>query len=206
MTITIGLVSDVHSSPMPLRQALDIFEREKVDDIICAGDIAGYYDTVAPTVELLAQSGCKAVAGNHDLTYLEKPAGEDDHRVRAYLQQLPLTLELEIAGKKILVVHANPPAEQFGGIKLLDQQGDIIEQRKQEWIDKLTGVDCDVLIVGHTHQVYALQLGAVFVVNPGSSVFNHSCMILSLPDLTVRHFALGRQDIIKCWNFSMLNR
>ena len=204
MTTKIGLVSDVHSSPGPLRQALNIFEREKVDDIICAGDIAGYYDTVAPTIELLARSGCKAVLGNHDQSYLEKPAREDDQQVRAYLQQLPLTLSLEIEQKKLLVVHANPPAEQYGGIRLLDQQGAVRDERRQEWIARLSAVDCDVLIVGHTHQVFALQLGNVFVVNPGSSVFNHSCMILSLPDLSVRSFALGNHDMVKCWNFSML--
>jgi len=204
MTTTIGLISDVHSSPLPLRQALDIFERENVDDIICAGDIAGYYDSVTPTVELLIQSNCKAVIGNHDQSWLEHPAPEEAHHVRAYLGGLPPTLEFEVEGIKVMVVHANPPAEQVGGIRLLDQQGEIIEQRCQEWASNLSAVDCDLLIVGHTHQVYAAQLGKVFVINPGSSVFNHSCMILSLPELTVREFALGNQDIVRCWNFSML--
>ncbi len=204
MTTRIGLISDVHASPQPLRQALDIFERESVDDIICAGDIAGYYDTVAPTIDLLAHARCKAVMGNHDQSYLEQPAREDDQDVRAYLEALPLRLELEIEGLRVLVVHANPPEEQNGGIKLLDQQGGIIEDRRQEWTSNLAEVDSDVLIVGHTHQVFALPLGRVFVVNPGSSVFNHSCMILSLPELTVREFALGRRNIVRCWNFSML--
>lgn len=204
MTTTIGIVSDVHSSPRPLRQALDIFDQEKVDDVICAGDIAGYFDSVAPTVALLAQSGCKAVSGNHDQSWLEKPAPDNDHPVREYLQALPQRLELEIEGLKVLVVHANPPAEQSGGLRLLDPQGNVMADRKLEWTEKLSGEDCDVLIVGHTHQVYALPLGNVFVVNPGSTVFNHSCMILSLPDLMVRSFALGNQDIVKCWNFGML--
>ena len=204
MTTRIGLISDVHASPQPLRQALDIFERESVDDVICAGDIAGYYDTLAPTIDLLARSKCKAVAGNHDQSYLEQPAREDDREVRAYLEALPRSLELEIEGLKLLVVHAHPPAEQNGGIKLLDQQGGIIEDHRQEWTSNLAGIDSDVLIVGHTHQVFALPLGQVFVVNPGSSVFNHSCMILSLPELTVREFALDRHNIVRCWNFSML--
>lgn len=204
MSTRIGLVSDVHSSPQPLRQALEIFEREGVDEIICAGDIAGYYDSVAPTVQLLAQSRCYAVMGNHDLKYLARPIGETEQPARDYLQRLPATLELDIEGKKILVVHANPPAEQYGGIKLLEQNGDIIETRRQEWSEMLAGIGKDILVVGHTHQVYALQLGDVFVVNPGSSVFNHSCMILSLPDLGVSEFALGDREIVKCWNFSML--
>ena len=204
MTTRIGLISDVHCSPEPLAEALELFSREKVDDIICCGDIAGYYDSLEPTIELLARSNCKTIVGNHDQSYLEKSAQDGESRIRAYLQNLPQTLNLEIEGKRIYVVHANPPSEQHGGIKLLDQQGELRQDRINEWTMALTGFGHDVLIVGHTHQVYAVQLGDVFVINPGSSAFNHSCMILSLPDLSVQTCALGKQEIIKCWNFSML--
>jgi len=205
MTTRIGLISDVHCSPEPLAEALELFSREKVDDIICCGDIAGYYDSLEPTIELLARSNCKTIVGNHDQSYLEKSAQDGESRIRAYLQNLPQTLNLEIEGKRIYVVHANPPSEQHGGIKLLDQQGELRQDRINEWTMALTGFGHDVLIVGHTHQVYAVQLGDVFVINPGSSAFNHSCMILSLPDLSVQTCALGKQEIIKCWNFSMLS-
>jgi len=205
MTTRIGLISDVHSSPGPLAEALEIFSSEQVDDIICCGDIAGYYDSLEPTIGLLARSNCKAIVGNHDQGYLEKPPQDGESSIRTYLQTLPQTLDLEIAGKRIFVVHANPPSEQHGGIKLLDQQGELRQDRINEWTMALTGFEHDVLIVGHTHQVYAVQLGDVFVINPGSSVFNHSCMILSLPDLSVQTYALGKQEIIKCWNFSMLS-
>ena len=205
MTTRIGLISDVHSSPDPLAEALEIFSNEQVDDIICCGDIAGYYDTLEPTIELLARSNCKAIVGNHDQGYLKKPRQDGESSIRAYLQTLSQTLDLEIEGKRIFVVHANPPSEQHGGIKLLDQQGETRQDRIDEWTMTLSELEHDVLIVGHTHQVYALQLGTVFVVNPGSTVFNHSCMILSLPDLSVQTYALGKQEIIKCWNFSMLS-
>lgn len=206
MTTRIGLVSDVHSSPGPLKQALDFFAAEGVDDIICAGDIAGYYDTLEPTIDLLTTANCKTIAGNHDLSWLERPPHAGDERIRDYLQALPPTLELEIDGVRLLAVHANPPAEQRGGIRLLDQHGEPRPDRQQEWTAKLSSLEHDLLIVGHTHQVYALRLGGVLVVNPGSTVFNHSCMIVSLPDLTVRSFALGNRDIVACWNFGMLYR
>ena len=205
MTTRIGLISDVHSTPGPLAEALELFSNEQVDDIICCGDIAGYYDTLEPTIALLARSNCKAIVGNHDQDYLEKPLQDGESSIRAYLQALPQTLDLEIEGKRIFVVHANPPSEQHGGIKLLDQQGETRQDRIDEWTMALSELEHDVLIVGHTHQVYAEQLGGVFVINPGSSVFNHSCMILSLPDLSVQTYALGKQEIIKCWNFSMLS-
>ena len=205
MTTRIGLISDVHSSPDPLAEALELFNDEKVDDIICCGDIAGYYDTLEPTIDLLVRSNCKAIIGNHDQSYLEKTEQDGESTIRSYLQALPQTLDLEIEGKRVHVVHANPPSEQHGGIKLLDQQGEIRQDRTDEWTVTLSEFEQDVLIVGHTHQVYAVQLGKVFVINPGSSVFNHSCMILSLPDLSVQTYALGDREIIKCWNFSMLN-
>ena len=200
MTTRIGLISDVHSSPEPLRQALEIFDREKVDEIICAGDIAGYYDTLPETIELLVRSNCRAIIGNHDQSYLDESKTEDSP-MRDYLQHLPQTLDLEIEQKRVFVVHANPPSEQHGGIKLLDQQGEVKAERKELWADNLADFDRDILIVGHTHQVFAEQLGQVLVVNPGSTVFNHSCMILSLPEARVETYALSNQEIVKCWNF-----
>ena len=204
MSYRIGIVSDVHSSPVPLKQALDLFAREQVDDIICAGDIAGYYESVTPTVELLEDFGCKSIVGNHDQYFLEKTSPQDYPVAHRYLRSLPTTLALEIEEKRVLVVHANPPDEQHGGIKLLNTEGEVVQQRKDDWREPLADLDFDVLIVGHTHQVYAEQIGNVFVVNPGSSVFNHSCMILSFPQLEVETYALEDQEIVKCWRFSML--
>ena len=207
MTTRIGLISDVHSSPVELAEALQIFAEQRVDDIICAGDIAGYYDGLLPTIQLLAESNCKTIVGNHDQSWLEKNTSEqsdgEHSEIRNYLQQLPQTLQLSIEGKRLFVVHANPPSEQHGGIKLRNRYGEIVEERKTDWSQRLAGFEHDVLIVGHTHQVYAEQLGNVLVVNPGSVPFNHCCMILSLPDLKVETYALGDREIIHCWNFSM---
>ena len=203
MAYRIGIISDVHCSPAPLAEALRIFSEQGVDDIVCAGDIAGYYDTLEPTVELLAEAQCKTIVGNHDQSWLHKNP-DDTGPARAFLEALPQTLDLEIEGKRVFVVHANPPSEQHGGIKLLDQQGRVIEERRAEWRERLADCDYDVLVVGHTHQVYAEQLDDLLLVNPGSVPFNHSCMILSFPDLDVQTFALGRREIVRCWNFSML--
>ena len=39
------------------------------------------------------------------------------------------------------------------------------------------------------------------MVNPGSSAFNHSCAILSLPEMTVQVFPLSDKEIEKTWNW-----
>ena len=102
-----------------------------------------------------------------------------------------------LGDQRCYVGHPNPTDSQHGCNKIIGQDGDIIQQRKDLWCGELHDFDYDVLIVGHTHQVFAEQLGKVFVVNPGSSAFNHSCMILSLPELKVQIFTLENKDIIK---------
>jgi len=204
MTSRIGIISDVHASPIPLQQALDIFDNSGVSEIICAGDIAGYFDQLKPCVELLKKHHCKTIIGNHDQSYLKDNPDQVNSKEYAYLQALPETIELTREAKKILVVHAAPPARQHGGIKLLDKDGEFIPQQIADWTEKLKLEHCDVLIVGHTHQVFALQLGDTFVINPGSSQFNHSCMVLTLPEIQVDIFALENKEIVKSWNFSLL--
>ncbi len=204
MSTRIGIISDIHASPEPLRHALHIFDSANVSEIICAGDIAGYFDQLDACIDLLKSYDCKTIIGNHDQSYLLENSDRIDSDECNYLRALPETIELGIEGKRILVVHAEPPAIQHGGIKLLNKEGELIPERVRDWADKLDNVDCDVLIVGHTHQVFALQLGDVFVVNPGSSQFNHSCMILSLPDMRVDAIALENKTIVKSWNFGMM--
>lgn len=99
------------------------------------------------------------------------------------------------------MVHASPPGSMIEGIRLLDKTGDLIEEEKQAWAACLARFEHDVLIVGHTHQVFAEKLGNILVINPGSTCFNHSCAILTLPDLSVQWFSLSDKPIQKSWNW-----
>lgn len=204
MATKIGLLSDPHARPGALREALEILAREQAEPIICAGDIAGYFDGLEETIALLQQYDCKCIVGNHDQDFLESLREKPSSPTLEFLQQLPQTLEFEIEQKRILVVHAQPPSEQHGGIKLLQQNGEINDAQKEFWRTQLSGLDHDVLVVGHTHQVFAVTMDDLLLINPGSSAFNHSCMLLRLPDMQIQQFALGGHDIIKCWNFGML--
>ena len=199
----IGLISDPHAYPEPVAEALSIFKKEQVDAIWCTGDIAGYGEGLDETIHLLQQSGCQSIFGNHEAWYLEKHSAEADSNTRQYLQTLPRVLQQTTEGQSLYMVHASPPDSLMDGIKLLDQQGHIIESEKQQWTERLTDFTADVLIIGHTHQVFAEWLGSTLVINPGSSQFNHSCAILSLPGLTLEWFALSGQPIIKSWNWGM---
>lgn len=198
----VGLISDVHATAAPVREALAIFAREGVQQVFCAGDIAGYRDELAETVTLLADNGVRSVRGNHDLRYLEEQPATADDGVAAYLRTLPAVIDTVIEGRRVYMVHAEPPDACIGGgIRLLDQDGAVRPERALQWHRQLAGFDCDVLVVGHTHQVFAERLGNTLVVNPGSSVFNHACAILHLPEASVQVIPLSGQPVARYWSW-----
>jgi putative phosphoesterase len=199
----LGLLSDPHAYPEPVAEALSIFKHEQVDAIWCTGDVAGYGAELEQTISLLQKSDCQLIMGNHEIEYLQKNSEMAGSDIHSYLSSLPRVKQQNIEGKRVYMVHASPPDFLKGGIRLLDQLGNVIDSEKQDWTTRLSDFESEVLIVGHTHQVFAERLGSTLVINPGSSQFNRSCAILSLPDLNVQWFALSGQSIRKSWNWGM---
>ena len=197
----IGLISDVHAAPEPVAEAMAIFSDAGVEQVLCAGDIAGYNDDLEQTIDLLLDSNCHSIMGNHDLLYLDHHEDEQGNRCIAFLEHLPVSYETRIEGKNIYMVHAQPPDSCHGGIKLLDKKGIVQPEKIAFWADKLQPFEYDVLVVGHTHQVFSETIAGTLVVNPGSSVFNNCCAILRLPEMTVELFALSGKNIVNTWNW-----
>jgi putative phosphoesterase len=73
------------------------------------------------------------------------------------LAQAPVSLELEAAGAKILMVHASPwkPFEDY-----------IMPRSPQ--LPRFARLPYDFVILGHTHVPMVQQAGNVTVINPGS--------------------------------------
>ena len=197
----IGLISDVHATPEPVAEALAIFSKAGVSKVLCAGDIAGYKDQLEETIKLLIGNNIQTISGNHDLSYIAYHKDEPDNDVISYLKQLPATLEMSIAGKDVYMVHAHPPDKNHGGIKLLDKVGQVQPDKMEQWTKNLKSFNYDVLVVGHTHQVFAEYIADTLVINPGSTVFNNCCAILHLPEMTVEMFSLSGKSIEKTWNW-----
>jgi putative phosphoesterase len=196
----LGLVSDVHASPEPLAAALDLFAREGVERVLCAGDIAGYGDALDATIDLLRGAGVETIHGNHDRWFLEAQ-GVATRASRDWLSELPAVLEEEVEGRRLYCVHASPPQSLMDGIRLLDESGAMDTAARAGWTARLAGLDADLLVVGHTHQLFAECLGETLVVNPGSTLFNRSCAIVDLPSLEVRLLALPGETARVVWDW-----
>lgn len=133
MTTKIGLISDVHATLAPVREALAIFQAHGVAHVFCGGDIAGYGTELAQTVDLLIGSGCETIMGNHDLWYLNSATHDKTEKVAAYFEKLPLWLERTFEEKRVYFVHASPPQSLMAGITLLDENEQVLVVRKNQW-------------------------------------------------------------------------
>ena len=199
----IGLLSDVHAAAGPLREALALLRSHEVERLLCAGDVAGYGNELEETVALLQEAEVQVVLGNHDLWWWQRYRYEAPAHLADYFGALPAMLAFSVAGTIVCLVHASPLGHLMEGIRLLDDEGMVRPEQRDRWCAGLQKCDAEVLVVGHTHQVFAERLGASLVVNPGSTLFNHTCAILHLPERRVDFLALPGKSPVPSWNWGM---
>ena len=194
----IGVISDIHGYLEPLQSALALFDHHKVDQIICAGDLADGGDDGEAVVELLRARDILCVQGNHDrdafvdqawLRRNLRAAGETtstallNSETVAYLSGLPLALHFVWEGVSACIAHGTPTSNTTYLFP---------ESPQERWDEALSQTDADVVILGHTHVPMAVQKGQRWVLNPGSVARNRfadtrTCAILTLPDV---HFSV----------------
>jgi putative phosphoesterase len=170
------IISDIHGNLAALRA---IEARERFDQVMCLGDIVGYGPEPAACLRWLRERNVVVVVqGNHDRALGEGvPArcapqfqwlaeatysiGETQLAAdeKAYLAALPTRALIDRGERRLLLVHASASDPLYG------YRASTVEA----WTDDLIGVNADVVLVGHTHLQFQLQVGATKLVNPGSA-------------------------------------
>ena len=159
----IGIVSDIHAEPKALRRVLA--DMPSVDGVLCAGDAVSEYQFCAETVQLLQHVNAQCIQGNHEMvlfsgrnaTYLKKCQAEFAPALLDILATAPVSLALEVAGARLLMVHASPwkPFEEY-----------IFPRSPQ--LPRFAQLPYDFVILGHTHIPMVEYVDRVTVINPGS--------------------------------------
>jgi diadenosine tetraphosphatase ApaH/serine/threonine PP2A family protein phosphatase len=175
----IAVISDIHSNLEALTRARVEIEQEKVDEIVCLGDIVGYGANPNECVDIVRGLTPHVLLGNHDEAAVdltkteffnpfariaaEWTAGALTPGNREYIAGLPLTIERH----GILFVHASPvhPEEWNYILTPSDAAGNFHAMRTE------------VCFLGHTHvpEIFGEDLwtrhivrGEKFIVNVGS--------------------------------------
>ena len=158
----IGIVSDVHCNERGLSRALDLMG--EADELICLGDSIYEFRFSNEVVRLLRARGAHVILGNHEEGFLgphgarARAAAGIDASLLSWLAARPHRLELEIGGKKLLMIHSTP----------WEPRGAYVFPHSS-LLTRFAEADADFVFYGHTHHQLVRRIGKVLVINPGSA-------------------------------------
>jgi putative phosphoesterase len=178
----IAVFSDVHANLCALEAILADIELQRVDRVICLGDLVGYGAFPNEAVDLVRRCDTATVMGNYDdavaygradcgcvyrsgdeqanglgsLAWTRQIVSEDN---KAYLRRLPMRLQVAVNGVSVALVHGSPTR--------IDEY--LFEDRPRASLERALDVaGADVLVCGHTHLPYHRVFGRRHLVNVGS--------------------------------------
>jgi putative phosphoesterase len=166
MARRVAVLYDIHGNLPALEAVLAEMDAERVDAVVCGGDVlVGAYQSEC--LALLEARGTRFLAGNCEREVLA--GGEDTNawmaaqlteRDRQLVAAWPDRVELDVDGLgRVLFCHASPRGDD-----------DLLTflTPPQVVAEALAGVDADIVVIGHTHQQFDVRSGRVRLLNAGS--------------------------------------
>ena len=175
----IAIISDIHANIFALEAVLkDIQRKRNIDEILCLGDVVGYYCYPNECIELVREQCSLTMLGNHDAgiigdepsfyfnpTAYEMITWTKDNikpENQKWLTTLPRRRKIERNGKSLYLVHGSP----FRVFDYMDSHSD------KHWNimlgEAFEKIKTNVLLVGHTHVPIKKKYKGRYFVNPGS--------------------------------------
>lgn len=174
----LAIISDIHGNLTALDAVLTELAEQKIDDILCLGDVAASGPQPREVIDRLKQRAIPVVVGNTDdwllfpklkeqTTLFGKNCQDIDLWVsqqlrledRAYLRSFQPTIAREVGGKLLLVYHGSPRSYNER----------IMATTSEEALAEALGTNqADIFIGGHTHIQLYRRHKAALVLNPGS--------------------------------------
>ena len=170
----IAVISDIHANVYALMNVLEDIDNEKVDIIICLGDLVGYGPHPNEVISMIKERHILCIKGNYDNSVVDNEysyiretpinsfslpwaVNELKEENRIFLENLPSAITLNIANKNLLFVHGSPNKIN----EYLFKDGD-------NTLDTMNSISADVLICAHTHIPGIKEFGTKVYVNCGS--------------------------------------
>lgn len=175
----IGIISNIHGNLIALENVLAELGRERVDKIICLGDIVFGGPQPRGVIERLRALGLPIIMGNTDIHFVHTPVpdpnDENDRRImemidwaRAqlsvddlnYLKTLQPRIEMVLEnGSSLLCYHGSPDSNT----------NVILATTPDDELAKILGDHrATIMAGGHTHMQMFRRFGDAILINPGS--------------------------------------
>jgi putative phosphoesterase len=160
----VGVVSDLHNNVAALEYALEYLSQCGV--ILNLGDLVSDYSVNPEIIRRARNAGLWSIAGNHEKAILLHPGSTLRDRLAhedlAYLRSLPPRRDVIFDGRSLVVAHGAPwdDPNQY--------RCEYVFANDTAALSRLSTIDADVVLLGHTHYSMSLRLGSLLVLNPGS--------------------------------------
>lgn len=170
----IAVISDIHANIYALMNILEDIDDQKVDTIICLGDLVGYGPHPNEVVSAIRRRNILCIKGNYDSSVVDNQysyiretelnsfslpwtVNELREENRLYLNNLPSSISLNILNKKILFVHGSPNTVNEYLLDNSENTAKVMEDLNE-----------DVLVCAHTHLPSVKEFNRKVYVNCGS--------------------------------------
>ena len=211
----LAVISDIHGNIYALMKALEDIDEQKVDKIICLGDLVGYGPHPNEVVALIKRREIPCIKGNYDAsvvdgdyTYIRNtainsfalPWASNEVRVsnKYFLDSLPTSLKYTFNEVNFLFTHGSPNAIN-----------DYLFEDAANTIEVMNQLEDDVLVCAHTNIPCAKKYGNKLLINVGSlGKPNPTYAIIEIEDngevkVTFRYLEYEFKRIVK--DCTMLN-
>lgn len=171
----IAIISDVHANLAALESI-----QEPCDLLFCLGDLVDYGPQPREAIHWVRERALRVIRGNHDhaLGYnvdcrcapVMREASVTTRQwhsyllsqdEKEYLQGLPITERLELAGATFHLAHASPTGDLYDYHIIPDAPDEALTEA-------IEGIEADFILLGHTHLPMLRTIGTTTIVNPGS--------------------------------------
>ena len=135
-----------------------------VDELLCLGDSIFEYRFSNDVVARLRERRAHIIQGNHEEVFLSaagvraRERAGIDPALLTFLAEQPLRRHLELAGKRLLLIHSTP----------WEPRGEYVHPHSTK-LNRFAEADADIVLYGHTHCQVVKRVGSVLVINPGSA-------------------------------------
>lgn len=161
----IGIISDIHGNHVALQAVLERLDAMGAHEIICLGDVAGYYSQINECCETLRDRGIFTLLGNHDhylTTGEECPRSNSANRCIEYQRAVVTSNNLAWLGK------LTSQSEKFGISIVHGGWKDPLEEYVVPSHDYFSTLPGKYFASGHTHVPCVFSGGGKSYCNPGS--------------------------------------
>jgi putative phosphoesterase len=172
--LRVGVIGDVHCEDEALGLVLDEFQRQRVDTILCVGDVVDGAGDVNRCCALLEEHGVRTVVGNHDRWLLSGEKHDVPNatslntltpRSRAFLERLPSTLKFNTPLGVLLLCHGIGD-DDMACVKPDHLRHDL--ERNDALKRVLASKRCDFMLNGHTHRAMVRRVRHLTIINAGT--------------------------------------